>query len=599
MEKHPEYTGPTPTTVNLDTAQAVTKRPVLDWLKDIRTLFDPTHAPELHGRLVILGLSMLDQHLYKQLESAGLLTTLEQGLNEPLNVMLSARGRALREPSDSVPIQPDDPLYKIAEDQLGRAAFAHYLSKRIEAITNQREAYSIHLYGSWGVGKSTVLNFLRADLEKDQKWLVVEFNAWQHQRIHPPWWSLMDNVFQQSKKEFSLWKRLSEYWWRLSSGRLQYAIAVVVLLWILVLAFTIFPVNTSSMTDTMKNWAAIADNASKILAVLATIWAIVTATSRSLLVGSARAAQTYTDLASDPMNSITQRFKKLIQRVETKKIAIFIDDLDRCQSSYVIELLEGIQTLFKGAPVVFVVAADRRWLNACFEQAYEGLTPWVHEPGKPLGMLFLEKVFQFSTSVPGIPKELKEVFWQDLIQVAPDITVKQVDEAHKMAQGMISGMMSEGEVLQALEPGQGRSTLEQRAIREEAVVRLAAPEIVERTENTLKPFITLLEANPRAMKRLVNTYSVNRALAILSEIDIEHDQLALWTILSMRWPRLAEYLEEYPEMVDEIGKQNISGIPEEFQALLKDSDVLKVIQGKPSKVSLDTNIVRQCALIHA
>jgi hypothetical protein len=599
LEKHPEYVGQKASSVILDEEHGEQKRLVQDWLKDIRTLFDPSHVPEMHGRLVILGLSFLDQDLYEQLQLDGFLTALEQDLKEPLDNILTDQGRALRLPSDSVPIHQDDPLCRVAEDQLGRAAFARYLAARIAAIANQQQAYSIHLYGSWGVGKSTVLNFLRTELERDQKWLVVEFNAWQHQHIHPPWWSLMDRVFQQSKPEFSLRKRLGEYWWRLTSGRLQYIIAVVVLLWIVVLAFALFPTNTSSMTEAMKNWAAIADSASKILAVIATIWAVFTAASRSLLTGSAHAAQTYTELASDPMNKITQRFKKLIQRVDPKRVAIFIDDLDRCQSSYVIELLEGIQTLFREAPVVFVVAADRRWLNACFEQAYEGLTPWVHEPGKPLGTLFLEKVFQFSTSVPGMPEELKKAFWQDLIQVAPDIALKQMDEARQKAQGTISGMTSEGEVLQAIKPGQGRSTIEQRAIREEAVVRLAAPEIVKRTENTLKPFVTLLEPNPRAMKRLVNTYSVNRALAILSEVEIEHDLLALWTILSMRWPRLAEYLEEHPEMVDMIGKQNMSGIPEKLQALFRENDVVNVVQGKPSKVSLDANIIRECALLRA
>jgi hypothetical protein len=599
LEKHPEYVGQKASSVILDEGHGEQKRLVQDWLKDIRTLFDPSHVPEMHGRLVILGLSFLDQDLYEQLQPDGFLTALEQDLKEPLDNILTDRGRALRLPSDSVPIHPDDPLCQVAEDQLGRAAFARYLAARIAAIANQQQAYSIHLYGSWGVGKSTVLNFLRTELERDQKWLVVEFNAWQHQHIHPPWWSLMDRVFQQSKPEFSLRKRLGEYWWRLTSGRLPYIIAVVILLWIVVLGFALFPTNTSSMTEAMKNWAAIADSASKILAVIATIWAVFTAASRSLLTGSARAAQTYTELASDPMNKITQRFKKLIQRVDPKRVAVFIDDLDRCQSSYVIELLEGIQTLFREAPVVFVVAADRRWLNACFEQAYEGLTPWVHEPGKPLGTLFLEKAFQFSTSVPGMPEALKKAFWQGLIQVAPDIALKQMDEARQKAQGMIRGMTSEGEVMQALKPGQGRSTLEQRAIREEAVVRLAAPEIVKRTENTLKPFVTLLEPNPRAMKRLVNTYSVNRALAILSEVEIEHDLLALWTILSMRWPRLAEYLEEHPEMVDMIGKQNMSGIPKKLQALFHENDVVNVVQGKPSKVSLDANIIRECALLRA
>lgn len=353
------------------------------------------------------------------------------------------------------------------------------------------------------------------------------------------------------------------------------------------------------MSAAIKNWAVIADSVSKILAVIGTIWAAVTIISRSLLIGSARAAQTYTELASDPMNGITRRFNTLIERALPKRVAIFIDDLDRCQSSYVIELLEGIQTLFRKAPVVFVVAADRRWLNACFEEVYKSLTSLVNEPGKPLSTLFLEKTFQFSTSVPGIPESLKETFWRGLIQVAPDNALTQINEVRRKVRERIAGAESEGEVMQALEHSQGQSALEQRIFREEAIVRLAAPEIVERTENTLKPFVTLLEPNPRAMKRLVNTYSVNRALAILSEVDIERDPLVLWTILSMRWPLLAEYLEDHPEMVDEIGKQNILDIPEELKMLFTYNDVAKVVREGPTGVSLNASIVRLCALLRA
>lgn len=64
------------------------------------------------------------------------------------------------------------------------------------------------------------------------------------------------------------------------------------------------------------------------------------------------------------------------------------------------------------------------------------------------------------------------------------------------------------------------------------------------------------------MKRLVDAYSVNRTLATLAHIDIERDQLALWTILSPRWPQLAEYLEERPEMVEKIGQQDVTDAAE-------------------------------------
>ena len=45
------------------------------------------------------------------------------------------------------------------------------------------------------------------------------------------------------------------------------------------------------------------------------------------------------------------------------------------------------------------------------------------------------------------------------------------------------------------------------------------------------------------MKRILNAYAVHRDLAILGGLDVLGDpalrgQLALWTILSMRWPLL-------------------------------------------------------------
>jgi hypothetical protein len=67
----------------------------------------------------------------------------------------------------------------------------------------------------------------------------------------------------------------------------------------------------------------------------------------------------------------------------------------------------------------------------------------------------------------------------------------------------------------------------------------------------------------------------------------------------MRWPQLGEYLEEYPEKVDLIGTQNISGIPEELKALFNEKSVAKVVKNGPTGVSLDADIIRQCALLRA
>jgi hypothetical protein len=58
------------------------------------------------------------------------------------------------------------------------------------------------------------------------------------------------------------------------------------------------------------------------------------------------------------------------------------------------------------------------------------------------------------------------------------------------------------------------------AIRQAAVKRLAASDVEKATEHDLKNFAPLLEPNPRAMKRLVNTCGMQRAIATLAGINV-------------------------------------------------------------------------------
>jgi hypothetical protein len=595
------------------------------WLEDVQTLFDPgrvqesKHSLKLHGRLVIIGIALLDEQLYKQIEPNGTFEALVKDLEPPLNDLadiLSDRGREAYEArikppevSDTVPNWPDDPLQSPNQDQLGRAAFARFLAKRIIAIPTDSGAYAMQLYGAWGAGKSSVLSFLRVALEEigsqesREDWLVVEYNAWRNQHIDPPWWSLMEAVFQDTKNELSRINRFKEYWWRLTSGRIIHLVSVVILVWILVLFFgwaqqsIIAPLTEQNkpVYDVINVLATAADDFGKIIALIVTVWGGVVAVNRSLLLGSAGAAKNYKDRIHDPMNEIKKRFDKLVDRLSPRRVAIFIDDLDRCQSTYVVELLEGIQTLFREAPVVYVIAADRDWLNACYEQVYEKLEPHIHRSGKSLGTLFLEKAFRFSTPMPGIPEELKREYWEYLLQLQAEELDIDWDRARRLARETASRAEGEGELQDLAHPDTSRSFVEQQAMREEVVARLAHPSVIQRLEHTLRPYTKLLKPNPRAMKRLVNTYSTNRALAILSGVDIESHQLALWTILSTRWPQLTAYLELKPDDVDEVGPNAKPDLPDIF----RDDDVIRVVSGGGIGPQLSQETIEKSTLLHA
>jgi len=702
-----------------------------EWLNQVELLFDPLKIQELskskesavlHGRLLIIGLSLLEPELRRQLDEVDLLDILMEELSKEesysLPEILTEKGSRLfrateeidqgvPEDNDSVPNWSDDPVQKPADDLLGREAFARFLARRIIVIPPKSGSYAIHLYGPWGAGKSSLLNFLSSELSykhlflfnidsrfgdepnnrqlspelrrrfkqhgellsedarmlppksrrsfkqpgehlseeaflrlpqtewtreitdgpecyllqkrtqeqgrsidvytKQRRWLIVDFNAWRNQHIDPPWWSLLDAVYQSTKGNLSRRNRIREWFWRLTSGRVLHIFSAVVLMWVLVLSFSwvqqnfIEPqiIDGKPVYEILGKIATLVKDLGEVIAFVGTIWSGILVVNRSLLLGSAGAAATYKQRIQDPMNEIKKRFEKLIERLAPQRVAVFIDDLDRCQSEYVVELLEGIQTLFREAPVVYVVASDRQWLNACYEDVYQKLEPHVKEAGKPLGALFLEKAFRFSTPMPSLPKELKEEYWRYLLQIKASKQNVELDEERRKAKAnakaLVEDAPTEAEVRKLTVDDKGRSFIAQRAVIEEAVVRLSAPEIMERLEHTLKPYSELLEPNPRAMKRLVNVYSAYRALVLLSQRDVDLHQLVLWTILSSRWPQLADYLAENPEKVLKIGQADIGDVDEDVKKLFTREEIARVIQGGSKGIALESDTLRQCA----
>jgi hypothetical protein len=83
-----------------------------------------------------------------------------------------------------------------------------------------------------------------------------------------------------------------------------------------------------------------------------------------MLFGSSAGAQMYASPAARSTTRLTNRFKGLVN-LAGRQLVVYIDDLDRCQPAFAVDLLEGIQTLFVDLPMVYVVAADRAWIETC------------------------------------------------------------------------------------------------------------------------------------------------------------------------------------------------------------------------------------------
>ncbi|MEQ8530533.1 MAG: P-loop NTPase fold protein [Imperialibacter sp.] len=238
-----------------------------------------------------------------------------------------------------------------------------------------------------------------------------------------------------------------------------------------------------------------------------------------------------------------------------KHLAVFIDDLDRCNIGSTVRLLEGIQTLFKDQKVLYVFSGDGKWITKCFECHYSSFVGLGTE-GNGLGDLFLAKAFQMSISVPKMSSEAKSQYMRFLLNV----TQKPIEDSLTAAQTEeIKVANSEQELSNIIESSKSNPNTNQIELRKNVSERLADIDLKSELSHVLLQYEKDLDANPRSIKRFINNYSLTRNALFLEGktlTDISQADLIKWLILSSRWPSFAYGLKNNPEKLDKLKDQN-------------------------------------------
>jgi hypothetical protein len=596
------------------------KYPSEEWVAKVLAITTtPKNFPDINGRMFLIAAllseynnidSILKGNSEWQNKCWALIVQLENELlsqkHIDLPALLTEHGHESRNlvaaPPTDAKKEDHDTLIKThntsdaptKEDKLSRKPLAEYIAKRLRFVYDEAVplgAFFMHIDGAWGSGKSTLLGFLEKELEKNtstvrtrkskQGWYIVKFNAWENQRLDPPWWFLMQTVYQSISHKVWLKNPLEglvlsakELWWqwRISTG---YTIAAILALIIFVVAI-VYKVPGKEGFDALL--------VTQIVSFLGLIWSLAKSVSSNLplSLGSSKAAQSFIETnGADPMQKLSKHFKDLIEGLD-KPVAIFIDDLDRCNSAYGVKLIEGLQTIFNKAPVVYIIAADRRWLKTMYEEQYKPFASTIATATKPFGLFFLDKIFNFIVELPDISAVQKKIYWESLLQTSKNKTKKNlvtIQEDVKYAKTF-------SDKLELV--NQTENTFDKQQYREEIVRSISIEKEEKDIEHKLMAFVDLIEPNPRAMKRLINDIGTAKMLSILYDQHVEQEQLILWTILKQQHPALAAFLWEEPERMDTIlsATTNIK----EYDDLLKKEDVKRLFEYplKDPTVKLDT-----------
>ena len=217
----------------------------------------------------------------------------------------------------------------------------------------------------------------------DDRWIAASFNAWQNEHVVPYWWNFYIEVRKQLLAPY-WWPRRVWYWvtergWRIASRdivpqalSLLLLVSAVYLLYRLVSAETLLAWLQRDATATPGQ--ANAGAGQGLLALLPP--------HRGGWVGAeAPRVVPKRDRMGDPgcrgqrstrrcsagvirCTGSSAHFRRFCAALD-RPIVVVIDDLDRCQPAYVVELIRGLMTVFNSPRIVYLILGDRRWIETC------------------------------------------------------------------------------------------------------------------------------------------------------------------------------------------------------------------------------------------
>ncbi len=474
-------------------------------------------------------------------------------------------------------------------------------------------------------------------------WHIVRFNAWQHQHVSPPWWVFYDAIrqtctkvtgedanhreeaFPQPLVDFGYrsaaiqrWKAFEllarEYLWRFATPTIlintALLFAIVLLLWMLThLGLATFDLEKGfsqggGAADAAKSAAQTVTGAAKareatdgggglgliptVLVTLfgggAAVWKIVGAFSASLVPGTPDAAKNYSLGSGDPLKRMRKHFSAMMAQVY-RPVLVIVDDLDRCEPAFVVELVRGMQTILTSPRVVYLLLGDRDWIEQSFTEVHKAMKGVEVGLEHRFGGRFVEKAIQFSMVLPDVSEEGRQDYVRQILTdggkavatervtaapsvlestVVPESQRQTVENLKADAKAVLEtddyelrerGARSLADKYDLDQLAVPKAAFEQE-MAQKLFFRAATDKTAERaTSHMIEGMASILPANPRQIKRIINTLSLlGQVLRIKDPAkrpgSADWQLLARWVVLMVEWPKSWFTLTRHPGLAD-------------------------------------------------
>ena len=381
---------------------------------------------------------------------------------------------------------------------------------------------SIGVFGDWGSGKSSLMLLMKEGIEDWKKEkanekipvVQIQFNSWQFENYEDTKLTLIESVLSAIEKDLkdreNVFKEAFEY-----LKKIKYLKLGVFLL--KKIGKQILPEELTSLFPSKDEWEKdLMDDDAKVL-------------KDEVSKGN----------ASKFIERFRDDFEKIVEGAGYRSVIVYIDDLDRCEPTRIIQVLEAVKLFINVKRTAFVIGADERIIEHAIEERYnhkiEKTT--ISSPYSD----YMEKLIQLPYRIPKLSFSEQETYITLLL------CSKMGDEKFKgVHQKFLEFRKKDKHTKYDLK--QLKSDNEDLDFGQVEVLLPIIP--------VMKKF---LNGNPRQLKRFLNTFDMRRRMARVAGFDnIKPNILVKLMVL--------EYNSVLRENIDDLyNRQKDNGIVKDMQ----------------------------------
>jgi len=273
------------------------------------------------------------------------------------------------------------------------------IAKTIVGLLKERpdRPVTVGVHGDWGVGKSSILEMIDAELSGDKEVLCLKFNGWRFQGFEDAKIALLEGIVEgllESRPALTktsqivkdVFKRID--WLKVAKRAGGLAVT----------AFTGLPspdLVQSTVTAAVKAFQNPDEAGAATEAAITDLLGLIKPSDNSKNV-------------PDEVNEFRKAFDKLLDEAGIKQLVVLVDDLDRCLPETAIETLEAIRLFVLTSRTAFVIAAD----EAMIEYAVKRHFPDLPQSSGPQAYArnYLEKLIQVPFRIPALGESETRIY---------------------------------------------------------------------------------------------------------------------------------------------------------------------------------------------